>query len=162
PQYEAVIIELLYKFLDNGAVYKGLRPVLWCIRDRTALAEAEIEYKDHTSPSVWVRYRLVSDPAQIEPRLAGKKGSTIILPTTPWTLPASLAVAFHPDEQYVAMEHAGEIYIVAEKLAPETAAKIAGGNAGGVADEGARGELNVLARFPGQKLEQTRFRHPFL
>jgi isoleucyl-tRNA synthetase len=168
PQYEAVIIELLYQFLDNDAVYKGLRPVLWCIRDRTALAEAEVEYEDHTSPSIWVRYRLAGDPAQIDAALAGKKVSTIIWTTTPWTLPASLAVAFHPDEQYVAMEVGGEVYIVAEKLAAETLHKISPAlfenNAGDGSTELGLTHLAVpvLARFPGSKLEHTRFAHPFL
>ena len=120
PQYESVIVRQLFDFLENGAVYKGLRPVYWCIHDKTALAEAEIEYSNHTSPSVWVKYQLTSDPAKIDPALAGKKVSTIIWTTTPWTLPASMAVAFHPDLEYVALEHSGEVYIVAEALAKAT------------------------------------------
>src|SRR5204863_4551878 len=101
-------------------VYKGLRPVCWCIHDKTALAEAEVEYAMHTSPSVWVKYRLTSDPAKIDSALAGKKVNTIIWTTTPWTLPASMAVAFHPELEYVALESAGEVYIVAEALAEAT------------------------------------------
>ena len=62
PQYESVIVRQLFDFMENGAVYKGLRPVYWCIHDKTALAEAEIEYANRTSPSVWVKYRLTSDP----------------------------------------------------------------------------------------------------
>ena len=150
PQYESVIVRQLFDFMENGAVYKGLRPVYWCIHDQTALAEAEIEYANHTSPSVWVKYVLTSDPAKIDPALAGKKVSTIIWTTTPWTLPASLAVAFHPDLEYVALEYNGELYIVAEALAKATidACKLTG--------------ATVAARFPGRQLEYATFAHPFL
>ena len=119
--YEARTLEAFYGFLEKGFVYRGLKPVYWCIHDRTALAEAEVEYEMHTSPSVYVRYRLTSDPAAIDPSLAGRELSTIIWTTTPWTLPASMAVAFHPDFDYVALasgEGPGEqIYIVAAELA---------------------------------------------
>ena len=69
-EYEAVIAEAFVEFLEQGYVYKGLKPVNWCIRDRTALAEAEIEYETHSSPSIWVRFALTSDPAAIDPALA--------------------------------------------------------------------------------------------
>ena len=119
--YEARTLETFYRFLEGGFVYRGLRPVYWCIHDRTALADAEIEYEQHSSPSIYVRYDLSSDPAAIHPALAGKKVATIIWTTTPWTLPASLAVAFHPDFDYVALEHAGQVYIVAQALAARCA-----------------------------------------
>jgi len=90
------------------------------MHDRTALAEAEVEYDMHTSPSIYVRYRLTSPPEAIDARLEGKRVSTIIWTTTPWTLPASLAVAFHPDFEYVALEQDGEVYIVAEALGAAT------------------------------------------
>src|SRR5262245_4464343 len=99
PEYEAVVLHTFYDFLEKGFVYKGLRSVYWCIHDQTALAEAEVEYENHTSPTVWVKYALKDDPAQIDPALKGKNVSTIIWTTTPWTLPASMAVAFHPDEE---------------------------------------------------------------
>jgi isoleucyl-tRNA synthetase len=101
--YEARTLEAFYGFLEKGFVYRGLKPVYWCINDRTALAEAEVEYENHTSPSVYVRYKLTSDPAAIDPALAGRDVYTVIWTTTPWTLPASLAVAFHPDFEYVAL-----------------------------------------------------------
>src|SRR5665811_762325 len=72
-KYQSVIAGAFVDFLDRGYVYKGLKPVHWCIQDRTALAEAEVEYADHTSPSIWVRFALVSDPAAIDPALAGHK-----------------------------------------------------------------------------------------
>src|SRR5712671_1566213 len=150
PQYESVIVRQLFDFMENGAVYKGLRPVYWCIHDKTALAEAEIEYSNHTSPSVWVKYQLTSDSAKIDSALAGKKVSTIIWTTTPWTLPASMAVAFHPDEDYVALESGEKVYIVASKLAKDVAEKC------GLANP------RELAHFPGRKMERLNFQHPFL
>src|SRR4029079_10895675 len=86
-----------------GFVYRGLKPVYWCIHDRTALAEAEVEYDMHNSPSVYVRYRLTSESGKLDGTLAGRDVYTIIWTTTPWTLPASMAVAFHPDFEYVAL-----------------------------------------------------------
>jgi isoleucyl-tRNA synthetase len=150
PEYEATIIRLFYDFYENGFVYKGLKPVYWCIHDKTALAEAEVEYEMHTSPSVYVKYALTSDPAKLDPALAGKKVNTIIWTTTPWTLPASMAVAFHPDFEYVAIESRGEVYIVVSELA-ETVQKNCGLT-----------DAIVIARFPGRKMEYATFAHPFL
>src|SRR5579885_2924122 len=150
PQYESVVLSTFFSFYENGFVYKGLRAVYWCMHDETALAEAEVEYENHTSSTVWVKYRLLDDPSQIDPALAGKTVSTIIWTTTPWTLPASMAVAFHPDEEYVALESGGEVYIVASKLANEVAGKC------NLADP------KPLAYFPGRKLERLNFQHPFL
>ncbi len=152
--YEARTLETLYGFLEKGFVYRGLKPVYWCIHDRTALADAEIEYDMHTSPSVYVRYALTSDADAIDHALAGRQVFTIIWTTTPWTLPASLAVAFHPGFEYVAITAGQEpnapVYIVAAELAAHvaTACKL--------------GELTVLARFAGSKLDRVTFQHPFL
>ncbi len=149
--YEARTLEGFYGFLEKGFVYRGLKPVYWCIHDRTALAEAEVEYENHTSPSVYVRYRLTSDAGAIAPALAGKQVSTIIWTTTPWTLPASLAVAFHPDFEYVALEvESGEVYIVAASLAEQVAAACK------------LGPTKELARFKGAVLDRVTFQHPFL
>ena len=152
--YEARTLEAFYGFLEKGFVYRGLKPVYWCIHDRTALAEAEVEYANHTSPSVYVRYRLSSDPAAISPSLAGREVSTIIWTTTPWTLPASMAVAFHPDFEYVALatgDGAGDpVYIVAAELAPQVAAACK------------LGTTQELARFKGAALDRVTFQHPFL
>jgi isoleucyl-tRNA synthetase len=150
PQYESVVLSTFFSFYENGFVYKGLRAVYWCMHDETALAEAEVEYENHTSPTVWVKYALLDDPGKIDAALAGKKVSTIIWTTTPWTLPASMAVAFHPDENYVALESGGEVYIVASKLAKEVAEKCK------LADPRER------AHFPGRKMERLNFQHPFL
>jgi isoleucyl-tRNA synthetase len=150
PQYESVVLSTFFSFYEKGFVYKGLRAVYWCMHDETALAEAEVEYENHTSPTVFVKYVLIDDPARIDAALAGKKVSTIIWTTTPWTLPASMAVAFHPDEEYAALASGGEVYIVASRLAGDVASKC---------------ELTdpkELAHFLGRKMERLNFQHPFL
>ena len=150
--YEAHTLEAFYGFLEKGFVYRGLKPVYWCIHDRTALAEAEVEYEMHTSPSVYVRYQLTSEPSAIDPALKGKQVSTIIWTTTPWTLPASMAVAFHPDFDYVALAFEGseQVYIVAAELAASVAAACK------------LGATTELARFKGSVLDRATFQHPFL
>jgi isoleucyl-tRNA synthetase len=150
PQYESVVLATLYAFLEKGFIYKGLRSVYWCIHDKTALAEAEVEYENDSSPAIWVKYALKDDPATVDAALKGKKVFTVIWTTTPWTLPASMAVAFHPHEEYLGLEAGGEIYIVAAKLAQEFS-KHAGLDA-----------PRVVARFAGEKLERKNFAHPFL
>ena len=151
PDYESYVLETLYGFYEKGLVYKGLKSVYWCWHDKTALAEAEVEYEMHTSPSVWVRYVLTSDPGTIDPALAGKKNvATIIWTTTPWTLPASMAVTFAPDHPYVALDAGEWIYIVAKELAQQTIEKCN------------LGEVKEVATFPGSRLERVTFAHPFL
>ena len=150
PQYEAAVLGILYRFLENDFVYKGLRPVYWCMFDETALAEAEVEYENHTSPTVWVKYPFAGDPATLDPALKGKKVSTIIWTTTPWTLPASMAVAFHPEEEYVALEHEDDVFIVGARLAAV------------VQEKTGLQSAREIARFLGRKMEYTEFRHPFL
>jgi isoleucyl-tRNA synthetase len=149
-QYESVVLETFFAFYENNFVYKGLRAVYWCMHDETALAEAEVEYENDVSPTVWVKYALLDDPARVDPALAGRNVSTIIWTTTPWTLPASMAVAFHPDEDYAALESGGEVYIVAARLAAAVAEKL------GLKD------ARELVRFSGRKLEHLNFQHPFL
>ncbi len=148
--YEANTLATFYRFFEQGFVYKGLKPVYWCIHDRTALAEAEVEYEMHTSPSVYVRYALTSPASALAPSLEGRRVWAIIWTTTPWTLPASLAIAFHPEFDYVALEQDGETYLVAEALAP--AVREACGLERAV----------VVARFKGASLDRATFQHPFL
>jgi isoleucyl-tRNA synthetase len=156
--YEARILETFYAFFEKGFVYKGLRPVYWCMHDKTALAEAEVEYEMHTSPSVYVRYALTSDAAAIDPALAGLPVYGLIWTTTPWTLPASLAIAFHPEFEYVAVQVVeenetygkGNVYIVAAELLES------------LKTTAALPTVEVLARFTGAKLERTVYAHPFL
>jgi isoleucyl-tRNA synthetase len=158
--YEARTLEAFYGFLEKGFVYRGLKPVYWCIHDRTALAEAEVEYAPHTSPSIYVRYKLTSDAAAIDAALAHHEVYTIIWTTTPWTLPASMAVAFHPDFEYVALAASGKsdlppapgdpVYLVAAELANSVTAACR------------LGQTRELARFKGTRLERITFKHPFL
>jgi isoleucyl-tRNA synthetase len=149
-QYESVIAGAFVDFLEKGYIYKGLKPVNWCINDRTALAEAEVEYENHTSPSIWVRFELTSDAAKIAPELAGRNVYGVIWTTTPWTMPANMAIAFHPSFEYVAAEVNGDVYLVAEDLLNATA-EAAGWQS-----------PNVICRFKGSVLEGTVFRHPFI
>ncbi len=169
--YEAETARLFARFVERGFVYKGARPVYWCIHDQTALAEAEVEYYQHKSPSVYVKFLLASDPAQIDPALAGLKVFVLIWTTTPWTLPANLGIAVHPDFEYAAFERGNEVYIVAAELLDA------------VVEMCARGELEtnlrqpgsenrfeiaevskpkILARFPGVKLDRLECRHPWI
>jgi len=162
PVYEARIAETFFHFFENGFVYKGLKPVSWCIHDRTALAEAEVEYANHTSPSVYVRYQLTSDSAAISAQLTAppKPVYAIIWTTTPWTLPASLAIAFHPEMEYVALNTPDAVYIVAQALLSEVivhAHLMSSTNP----DEPAS-QADIIALFKGSALDGATFQHPFL
>ena len=149
-EYESVIAGAFVEFLDKGYVYKGLKPVNWCPNDRTALAEAEIEYENHSSPSIWVRFALTSDPAAIDPALAGKRVYGLIWTTTPWTIPANMAISFHPNFIYTAVDVNSDVYIVAPELL-EATAQACGWTS-----------YNNLGSFEGSRLAGTVFRHPFL
>ena len=148
-EYEAVIAQAFVDFLEAGYVYKGLKPVHWCIRDRTALAEAEVEYENHASSSIYVRFRLISDPAAIDPSLAGRNVFALIWTTTPWTIPSNLAISFNPKLEYVAVETPEGVMIVADGLLTQVS-------------EALGWHRTIIARFPGSVLEYARFRHPFI
>ncbi len=162
--YEAAIARAFVEFLDRGYVYKGLKPVNWCIRCRTALAEAEVEYENHTSPSVWVRFPLVSDPAKLDAALAGRRVYGLIWTTTPWTIPANMAIAFHPNYEYVAAEVDGDVYIVAADLLEQTAQQAALERAEdcGAHERGATGRRGLPPSLPGAGFggRAGRLRHP--
>src|SRR5688572_28282437 len=152
PQYQADIARALGKFVERGLVYKGKKPVHWCIHCRTALAEAEVEYEDHSSPSIYVEFPLspasAADLGARVPALAGRQVSALIWTTTPWTIPSNLAIAFHPDFEYAAYDVDGRTVIVAEALASRV-----GGEIGRSFDR-------KLAQIDGKTLEGLRFRHP--
>ncbi|MDE3018506.1 MAG: isoleucine--tRNA ligase [Nitrospirota bacterium] len=129
PAYEATILREFGKFVAKGGVYKGLKPVLWCTVDQTALAEAEVEYEDHTSPSIYVKFPLVN-----QPKILGggavfgmafpadiKAVSVVIWTTTPWTLPANQAVCLHPDIDYAFVKVGTEVLVMAKQLVDEVA-----------------------------------------
>src|SRR5438445_2061579 len=157
--YEAETARLFGRFIERRYVYKGPRPVYWCIHDQTALAEAEVEYHQHTSPSVYVKFPLASDPALIDPALAGRKVFVLIWTTTPWTLPANLGIAVHPDFEYSAFEDGEEVYIVATELLEAVVEKCGLGECD--ADGNALAP-KVLARFIGAQLERLECRHAWL
>ncbi|HET7499857.1 MAG TPA: isoleucine--tRNA ligase [Kofleriaceae bacterium] len=158
PSYEAAIVRGLATFARGGYLYRGQKPVVWCPRDRTALAEFEIEYKDHSSPSVYVKMPLVDDAwrDKLDARLADKRLALVIWTTTPWTLPANLAIVAHPALTYVAFpspRDAGEYLIVARELAEKVAAAIGGGDLGRAIE---------IAPREMAALEGARYRHPFI
>ncbi len=152
PQYQADITRALGKFVERGLVYKGKKPVHWCIHCRTALAEAEVEYQDHSSPSIYVEFPLsqasAADLGARIPPLAGRDVSVLIWTTTPWTIPSNLAIAFHPDFDYGAYDVDGRVIIVADALASRVGAEIG------------RGFDRKLARASGKLFEGLSFRHP--
>jgi len=147
--YEAAIVREFGKFVGNGGVYKGKKPVYWCGSCETALAEAEVEYADHESPSAYVRFEL-PEAGKALPSLKGKKVSIVIWTTTPWTLVANLAIALHPAFDYVAVEAGGQVLILAEGLLTQSMEKF-----------GSR-DFTVIEKFKGNKLEGLKARHPFI
>ncbi len=147
--YEATICREFGQLVEKGLVYNGLKPVLWCPHCQTALAEAEVEYEDHESPSIYVAFSIQQDLEL--PKLAGKDVYVVIWTTTPWTIPANLAIAFHPNFDYVALEHQGKVYVIAKSLVDAFATLL-----------GIKGEPVILDRFSAKKLENKVARHPFL
>ena len=113
--YEACIAETFLTFLENGYTSRGLKPVYWCLHDRTALAEAEVEYEDDTSPSIWVKFPLADGKSQLANGASNNANiAAVIWTTTPWTLPHNRALAFHPDFDYVVAETpAGNLLVAA-------------------------------------------------
>jgi isoleucyl-tRNA synthetase len=152
--YEATIAGAFLDFMEKGYVYRGRKPVYWCIYDSTALAEAEVEYEDHSSPSIYVRYKLVQDGAgKIPAELKGKNVYAIIWTTTPWTIPASMALAFNPAFPYAAVETDGEVEIVAAQLEHAVWETL-----------GRKVLGKTLKTYSGQQLADAglKFQHPFL
>jgi isoleucyl-tRNA synthetase len=151
-RYQAAIARALGRFVSQGLVYKGKKPVHWCIHCRTALAEAEVEYEEHSSPSIYVEFTLdpdsASEIAARVPELAGRDVSVLIWTTTPWTIPSNLAIAFHPEFDYAAYQVGSRAVILAEALAPKVA-EVTGVHLDA-----------VVARMKGEQLEGVRFRHP--
>jgi isoleucyl-tRNA synthetase len=115
--FEATIVREFGKFALNGSLVRSKKPIYWCVSCETALAEAEVEYEDHVSPSVFVKFPMISDLGQSYPALKGKDVSVVIWTTTPWTIPANLAIALHPDLEYVASEtNDNQVFIMARGL----------------------------------------------
>ncbi len=148
PAYEADILRTFASFVEKGMVYRSKKPVYWSIPCRTALAEAEIEYTEHTSASIWVAFKSLNSTDFDLP----EKTSVVIWTTTPWTLPANLAIAIHPRFEYVTVEKEGHHYLVAKELA-ETFIKECGWEEGVIVSD---------KTYLGQTLEGLKTQHPFI
>ena len=148
-QYEADTVAALEDLVRGGYLERGLRPIHWCPHCRTALAEAELEYHQHRSPSIFVEFPVRPDDRKLkELGLEGRPVSVLIWTTTPWTIPANLAIALHPELEYVFMEHEGRLMVLAEKLAGQVCAQLGWG------------EPRVEFSRRGAELEFMRCRHP--
>ncbi|HEY0171991.1 MAG TPA: isoleucine--tRNA ligase [Pyrinomonadaceae bacterium] len=180
--YEAETARQFGRFVERGYVYKGARPVYWCIHDQTALAEAEVEYREHTSPSVYVKFPLSEDSVEAKAFKREVLGDDddprriffLIWTTTPWTLPANLGIAVNPQFEYAAIEgREGEVYVVASELVTHVAQKCGLGRPADLSTGEPRGQADpspstvdwpprVLARFPGSRLDRLEARHAWL
>ncbi|MGK7345920.1 MAG: isoleucine--tRNA ligase [Candidatus Nitrospinota bacterium M3_3B_026] len=147
--YEIGILRELLKFIENGGLYRGFKPVHWCASCRTALAEAEVEYSDRVSPSIFVKFKLNEKDAEAMGLAAGST-YLVIWTTTPWTLPANLAVALHPDFTYSAVRAGGETLILAEDLAEP------------IMQDMGSGDYETLKKFKGAEMNRMTAHHPFL
>ena len=148
--FESTIAGTLGRFFQTGAVYKGLKPVHWCTYDQSALAEAEVEYREHTSPSVYVRFRMSEEAVKELDLPIEKPLYAVIWTTTPWTLPANLAIAVKPDYDYTVVEHDGENYLLASELV-ESVTKKFGWN-----------DWKAGRVYKGSSLEHLKYAHPFI
>jgi isoleucyl-tRNA synthetase len=147
PAYQATIVREFGRFVGRGLVYKGLKPVHWCMHCKTALAQAEVEYEEQETPSVYVKFPLVTPLAGLA---AAPKPSVVIWTTTPWTLPANLAVAVNPSEKYVALDAGDETLVVAAALA-EPFVRTA-----------RLGSPRRLRTLEGAELAGLEYRHPWI
>ena len=148
-RYEAVIARECCQFALNGSLFRSKKPIHWCCSCHTALAEAEIEYMDEPSPSIFVKFPMIDDLSRDIPALDGKKVSVVIWTTTPWTLPANLAVALHPDFVYAAVDTGnGEAMILARDRVDPCMQTF------GISD------YTLLAEIDAASLEKKRCRHP--
>jgi isoleucyl-tRNA synthetase len=167
--YEARIVRELAKIVRAGGLYRGKKPVYWCINDRTALAEAEVEYEDHDSPSIYVAFPLDGGLERLLPSLGNRKIDLAIWTTTPWTLPANLAIAVHPTFQYLVYELRGRPTVVASDLlvpflaavAPDELAEGRRQIAGAALDATAIAHPErILGYLEGRSMEGLKYRHP--
>ena len=145
PEFEAIQIKVFGEMAKKGYIYKGLKPVYWCGDCETALAEAEVEYGEKTSPSIYVKFP-VKDGKGVLPQ----NSFVVIWTTTPWTLPANTGIAVHPDFEYVVVAANNEKYVLAKGLLEEVANKL------GWSD------YQILSECKGQQLERAVCRHPFV
>ncbi|MDO4503101.1 MAG: isoleucine--tRNA ligase [Coriobacteriia bacterium] len=161
PEYEAGNIKIFKKLFLDGSIYRGRKPIHWCSHCHTALAEAEIEYADETSPSIYVKFLFEKTPAAFAPAieaagLTDAQTAVVIWTTTPWTLPANQAVSLAPDADYVLAKVDGQLLLMAQELAPA------------LAETAGWGELEFLSQdgepvvVKGDALKGETYVHPIL
>ncbi|MFC2155541.1 isoleucine--tRNA ligase [Acidobacteriota bacterium] len=146
PIYESTVIKYFKSFVKNGNVLRKKRPVYWYPSCKTALAETEVEYENHTSPSIYVKFRLQDTPDFLQ-KYSGKDIFVLIWTTTPWTIPANLAIALHPQYDYYLFEMNGEYNIAAKRLVPILADLL-------------ETEYKIVEEFKGEQLENLKTTHP--
>ena len=150
PEFEAREVKVFGEMYRRGYIYKGMKPVYWCPKDETALAEAEIEYKTDSCTSIYVKFAVKDDKGKLAAVCDLSKTYFVIWTTTTWTLPGNLAIALNPVEEYVVAKAGDECYIVANALLEKTM------------QAGGRTEYEVLATFTGADFEYMTAQHPFL
>jgi isoleucyl-tRNA synthetase len=152
--YEAAVLEAFARMVDAGLIYRGVKPVYWCTTCETALAEAEVEYREHEAPSIYVAFPVVRLDAAVYAKEDRAKMSAAIWTTTPWTLPANVAVAVHPDTRYALVtdlqDREGFTYIVAEELVPYFGRAVK------------MSRPHVCDTVAGRELEGALLQHPFM
>jgi isoleucyl-tRNA synthetase len=165
-EFEAKIVEVFGELAEHGFVYRGLRPVMWSAALQTALADAEIEYENHRSSSIYVRFPLLADPNNLfdsknrgNERYGDVMGYAIIWTTTPWTIPANLAIAAHPNETYVFFDVDDDRYVVAEPLL-ELVLKVILPSERQTGQENLKDSVPVVRTVLGHELEGLVFKHP--
>ena len=152
PEYESATAAELANFVEKGNVVRSKKPIYWCCSCQTALAEAEVEYADHKSPSIYVRFPLADDKLKtVFEKADPSRAYVIIWTTTPWTLPSNMAVALHPEFEYSLVEYEGSQYVLATELV-ESVAKACGWDMDGV---------KTVGIATGKQLERIKARHPF-
>ncbi|HOB15502.1 MAG TPA: isoleucine--tRNA ligase [Defluviitoga sp.] len=140
PEYEAKVLEVLKSLVETENVYRGKKPIYWCTECETALAEAEVEYHDQKSDSIYVKFPMKNE----------KDTYIVIWTTTPWTLPANVAIALHPDYEYAKIMVDGEYWILAKELITKTLEQIK------------IDQYKIIETFKGEKLEGEKAVHPFM
>ncbi len=148
PAYEAATARELGKFMERDGVVRGKKPIYWCCDCRTALAEAEVEYEAHTSPSIYVRFPMADEKAKEFVDVDVNRLYVLIWTTTPWTIPDNMAIAVHPNFDYVFVEVSGDVYVVAEGMLEAVTQAVGWENA------------KVVATVKGSKLEGLKPKHP--
>ena len=148
PGYEAATARELGRFMERDGVVRGKKPIYWCCDCRTALAEAEVEYEDHESPSIYVRFPMADPAASKLGDIDVDKLFIVIWTTTPWTIPDNMAVAVHPDFEYALVEAGGSFYVLAQELLDDCAAMFGWK------------EFKTVAIVKGAELENLKAKHP--